>query len=214
MDGRDDGEHKPPSTRCSIFTTQHRSALGHLAAQSRRRGAVHARQAVAKIDTTLLPLNDPMVGGPAAQCSIILHSVTFIRGTMMESRALAWPARHCLRRPDANCPRRRRSSSATPEGDTTQRAALFRIAGCESLRFHVTIRQPCRSRCLCRGDVFPEGPLLVGASGCSSPDARQALDAGARRWCRNAFNDEVRWENIPIVADSVARPKARRARPR
>lgn len=170
-----------------------------------------------KIDSTFVPLNDPMVGGatPASMLDHTAFGYFYPRDDAMESRALARglpaivsgdPTQIVLETPQV-------VFNDVPEGDTTQRAALFRIAGCESLSFHVTIPPAAPFSLFMPGPfAFPGGPLHTDELRIwvlFTGRAPGTSDAGAMTVvARNAFNDEVqRWEGIPIVADSVARPK-------
>jgi hypothetical protein len=101
-----------------------------------------------------------------------------------------------------------------PEGDTTKRAALFQIAGCAILSFEVT-NGPTGPFSL-----FEPGPFPYPAAAGFPTEALRiwvmytgrtpgSVDTGVMTvLARNEFGDEVqRWENIPIFANSVARPK-------
>jgi hypothetical protein len=162
-----------------------------------------------------VPLNDPMVG-VATGIDARSHALGYFypRDDLMESRALARGLPRSSPATDGNRPRdaagrlqrraRRRHHSAR---------RLFRIAGCESLSFHVTSGPAAPFSLFAPGPFgFPGGPLhtdelriwvmFTGRSPGTSDVGAMTVVA------RNAFNDEVqRWENIPIVADSVARPK-------
>ena len=171
----------------------------------------------AQIPATFVPLNDPMVGGatPASMLDHLALGYLYPRNDLMESRALARglpaivsgdPTQISLETPQI-------VFNDVPEGDTTQRAALFHITTCEVLSFHVTAPPAAPFSLFAPGPfAFPAGPLhthelriWVMFTG----RAPGTSDAGTMTVvARNGFGDEVqRWENIPIVADSVARPK-------
>ena len=170
-----------------------------------------------RIDATFVPLNDPMVGGatPASMLDHRARGYFYPRDDAMEARVLARglpaivsgdPTQFTLETPQI-------VFNDVPEGDTMQRAALFRIEGCEALTFHVTSPPAAPFSLFAPGPFpFPAGPLhthelriWVMFTG----RAPGTADAGSLTVvARNAFNDEVqRWENIPIVANSIARPK-------
>ena len=102
-----------------------------------------------------------------------------------------------------------------PSGDTTMRAALFQIEGCESLTFEVE-SGPTGSFSLFEPDPypFPAGPLptdelriwvMFTGGAANTTDAGGVMTVAAK----DAEDNEVdRWDDIPILANSVARPTA------
>jgi len=170
-----------------------------------------------KIDETYVPLNDPMIGG-ATPASMLNHTSLgyfYPSDDVMESRVIerGLPAivsgdvtEIVLETPQV-------IFNDVPEGDTTKRAVFFRISGCESLTFHVTNGPTGPFSLFAPGPfAFPAGPLpadelriwLMYTGG--SPGS---VDAGVMTVvARDAFGAEIqRWENTPIFANSVARPK-------
>lgn len=170
-----------------------------------------------RIDSTFVPLNEPMVGGatPASMLDHLALGYFYPRDDAMESRALALglPAivsgdatQIVLETPQI-------IFNDVPEGDTTQRAALFRVSGCEALNFHVTSDPGAPFSLFAPGPFgHPSGPLhtdelrvwvmFTGRAPGTSDSSTITIVA------RNSFDDEVlRWENIPIIANSVAQPK-------
>ena len=100
-----------------------------------------------------------------------------------------------------------------PEGDTTHRAALFRIVGCGNLMFEAsintgpfTLADP--SPYSFPGSAFPTDQFRVWVQ--YTGKAPGTLDQGSMGIvAHNAFGDEVwRDDDVPIVANSVRRPKA------
>jgi hypothetical protein len=169
-----------------------------------------------RIDATFVPLNDPMVGG-ATPASMLDHTALgyfYHRDDPMEARALAGglPAiisgdvtEIVLETPQV-------IFNDVPEGDTTKRPALFRISGCESLTFHLTGPAAPFAPFEPGPFPFPSGPLHTDELRIwvmyTGRDPA-GVDASVMTVvARNAFGDEVqRWENIPIFANSVPRPK-------
>lgn len=100
-----------------------------------------------------------------------------------------------------------------PEGDTTHRAALFRITGCGGLMFEAaitsgpfTLADP--SPYSFPGSDFPTDQFRIWVQ--YTGKAPGTLDQGTMSVvARNAFGDEVwRDDDVPIVANSVRRPRA------
>ncbi|MDQ3286678.1 MAG: tyrosinase family protein [Pseudomonadota bacterium] len=100
-----------------------------------------------------------------------------------------------------------------PEGDTTHRAALFGITGCGTLMFEAaitsgpfTLADP--SPYSFPGSAFPTNQFRVWVQ--YTGQTPGTLDQGTMRVvAHNAFGDEVwRDDTVPIVANSVRRPKA------
>jgi hypothetical protein len=99
-----------------------------------------------------------------------------------------------------------------PEGDTTKRAALFDIAGCESLTFEVT-NGPTGPFSLFEPGPFPHPAglfptnelriwlMFTGAAPSTTDNGLMSVAA------RDEFGNVVdTWNDIPILANSVARP--------
>jgi hypothetical protein len=169
------------------------------------------------IDETFVPLTDPMVGGatPASMLDHLALGYTFPRDDPLETRAgelgmpavaTADPSAIILETPQI-------IFNDIPEGDTTKRAALFTVSGCAALTFHVTVGPtPPFS-------LFAPGPFAYPAGPMPTPELRVwvmftggspgSVDAGTMTIeARDAFGGTVeRWENIPIFARSVARPR-------
>ena len=100
-----------------------------------------------------------------------------------------------------------------PEGDTTHRAALFRIVGCGTLMFQAVINAgpfvlADPSPYSFPGSDFPTDQFRVWVQ--YTGQAPGTLDQGSMGIvAHNAFGDEVwRDDDIPIVANSVRRPRA------
>ncbi|ANY84025.1 hypothetical protein BB934_37820 (plasmid) [Microvirga ossetica] len=100
-----------------------------------------------------------------------------------------------------------------PEGDTTHRAALFRITGCGTLMFDAAITAgpfvlADPSPYSFPGSDFPTDQFRIWVQ--YTGQAPGTLDQGTMRVvAHNAFGDEVwRDDNVPIVANSVRRPRA------
>jgi len=169
-----------------------------------------------RIDATFVPLNDPMVGG-ATPGSMLDHTALgyfYHRDDALETRVIerGLPAVISGDVTDLTLITPQVIFNDVPEGDTTQRAALFRVAGCESLSFHVT-NGPTGPFSL-----FAPGPFPFPAGLLPTDELRiwvmytggtpGSVDAGVMTVvAQNEFGDELeRWENIPIFANSVARP--------
>lgn len=100
-----------------------------------------------------------------------------------------------------------------PEGDTTKRTLPFRVSGCAALRFEVS-SGPTGPFAL-----FTTGPYAYPSGGFPTDELRIWLlytgrtpgttDFGSISIvARDAFGSEVgRWDNIPIMANSVRRPR-------
>ena len=120
--------------------------------------------ATSEIPEAVVPLNDPMVGG-ATPASMLNHRAlgyTYPTDDLMEQRVLARgfapivtndPTQIELLTPTVNF-------NDVPEGDTTRRAALFHVSGCERLTFSVGPGPtPPFSLHVPGPFLFPAGPL-------------------------------------------------------
>jgi hypothetical protein len=169
------------------------------------------------IAATFVPLNDPMVGG-ATPASMLDHTALgyfYGRDDALESRALELGLPPIISGDvtDVVLETPQVVFNDVPEGDTTKRAALFHVSGCESLTFRIANAPSPPFSLFAPGPFpFPGGPLhtdelriWVMYTGRSPA----GVDAGTMSVvAENAFGDEVeRWDNIPIFANSVPRPK-------
>ncbi len=168
------------------------------------------------IDATFVPLNDPMVGG-ATPASMLDHTALgyfYHDDDAMENRAIerGLPAIISGDPTDITLLTPQIVFNDVPEGDTTKRAALFRVDSCESLSFHVT------SAPTPPFSLFEPGPFPYPATALTTDELRiwvmytgespGSVDAGVMSVeARNEFGDVFEsWLNIPIFANSVARP--------
>lgn len=170
-----------------------------------------------RVDAAFVPLNDPMIGGatPASMLNHTALSYFYPNDDLLESRARdrGLPAIVSGDVTNIVLETSQVIFNDVPEGDTTKRAILFRVSGCKSVTFHIT--------------SGPTGPFSLFAPGPFTFPAGSFPNDQLRIWvmytgrtpgssdsgvisvvARNAFGDEVqRWENIPILANSVARPR-------
>lgn len=169
-----------------------------------------------RVEAAFVPLNDPMVGGatPASMLDHTTHDYYYPRDDAMEARALerGLPAIISGDLTEIELLTPQVVFNSVPEGDTTKRAALFQIEGCESLSFEVA-NGPTGPFSL-----FSPGPYPYPSGGFPTDELRIWLlytggtpgstDSGVISLvARDEFGDEVgRWDDIPILANSVARP--------
>ncbi|MBQ5948694.1 tyrosinase family protein [Massilia sp. ST3] len=100
-----------------------------------------------------------------------------------------------------------------PEGDTTHRAALFKISGCGGLMFEAaitsgpfTLADP--SPYSFPGSAFPTGEFRIWVQFTGQAPGTSA-NGTMRVVAHNSFGDELwRDDDIPIAANSVRRPRA------
>lgn len=99
-----------------------------------------------------------------------------------------------------------------PEGDTTKRAALFRISGCATLTFEVSTPPTTPF------SLFTSGPFPHPSGGFPTDELRiwvlytgstpNSNDSGSMTVvAKNDMDDVIGSWDIPILANSVARPK-------
>ncbi|MGH6842341.1 MAG: tyrosinase family protein, partial [Methylocella sp.] len=168
-------------------------------------------------DEAKVPLNSPMIGG-ATPASMLDHTALgyfYHRDDALEARVLerGLPAIASGDVTTITLETPQVIFNDVPEGETTQRAALFSVNSCESLSFHVTSGPTAPFTLFSPGPfMYPQGPLHTdelrvwvlytgGTPGSSDAGVMTVV-------ARNEFGDELqRWENIPILANSVARPK-------
>lgn len=156
-----------------------------------------------------VPLNSPMVGG-ATPASMLDHTAlgySYDADDRLPASLITGDP------PDIELETPQIIFNDVPEGDTTKRAALFQVAGCEPLSFEVTSGPSAPF------SLFAPGPFPYPAMGLPTEEVRiwlmytgrtpGSVDAGVMTVvARNKFGDEIkRWENIPIMANSVKRPK-------
>lgn len=168
------------------------------------------------IDATFVPLNDPMVGG-ATPASMLDHTALgyfYHDDPALEDRAieLGLPAIVSGDLTEITLITPQIIFNDVPEGDTTKRAALFQVESCETLSFHVTSGPGAPFSLFEPGPFpYPAGPLStdelriwVMYTG-EMPGSEAASEMTVE--VRNEFGDVLdEWENIPIFANSVARP--------
>jgi hypothetical protein len=171
-----------------------------------------------RIQEAYVPLNDPMIGGatPASMLDHLALGYSYPTDDLMEQRVLARgfapivtgdPAQIELLTPTVNF-------NDVPEGDTTRRAALFRVSGCERLSFSVGPGPtPPFSLHVPGPFPFPAGSLPQSELRIwvlFTGRAPNTNDVGAMTVVvRDEFGVEVRrFDNIPILANSVRRPRA------
>ena len=169
-----------------------------------------------RIMAAYVPLNDPMVGG-ATPASMLDHTSLgyhYPRDLALEDHVFQMrqpaivsgdPIKINLETPEV-------TFNDVPEGETTKHAALFRLAGCARVRFEVT-GGPTGSFSLFEPGPFfhPAGPfptdelrIWLTYTG-STPGTRETGTMTVAAWDPDGV-ERARWEDIPIVADSVARP--------
>lgn len=168
------------------------------------------------IDATFVALNDPMVGG-ATPASMLDHTALgyfYHDDQALENRAieLGVPAIISGDGSDITLITPQVIFNDVPEGDTTKRAALFQVESCETLSFHVTSPPGAPF------SLFEPGPFPYPAGPLSTDELRiwvmftgqmpGNVAAGVMTVeARNEFGDVLEeWPNIPIFANSVARP--------
>ena len=175
-----------------------------------------------RYDATFVPINETMFGGvvgagatPASMLDHRLFGYHYPRDDWIENRLAERglspmisgdPIEVELMTPQV-------VFNDVPEGDTTKRALLFRISGCAEISFEVT-NGPNGAFVL-----FTPGPYAYPSGGFPTDELRIWLlytgrtpgstDLGSISIvARDAFGIEVgRWDNVPILANSVARPK-------
>jgi hypothetical protein len=169
------------------------------------------------IAETFVPLNDPMLGGatPASMLDHLALGYSYPRDDALETRVAeqGLPAVVSGDAPAIRLETPQIIFNDIPEGDTTKRAALFRVSGCEALTFHVTAGPTAPF------SLFEPGPFSFPAGPMPTADLRiwvlftgqtpGSVVAGTMTVvARDGFGTEVeRWEDIPIFARSVARPR-------
>jgi Common central domain of tyrosinase/von Willebrand factor type A domain len=170
-----------------------------------------------RTQAAFVPLNSPMIGGatPASMLDRGPFGYFFPSDSRLENRVIERGLAPMASGDAISISLDTPSVvfNAVPEGDTTHRAALFTIGGCGSLSFEVTA-QPAAPFSLASPGPYPwpVGPLHTDelrvwlaftgqAPGTTSSGSVSLL-------ARDAFGAEVgRWDDIPIVADSVRRPR-------
>ena len=169
------------------------------------------------IAETFVPLNDPMIGGatPASMLDHRSHGYFYPDDDLLESRVLArgLPPTVSGDGLTVELVTPQVVFNSVPEGDTTQRAALFLVRGCGSLTFEVTAGPSAPFSLFAPGPYSFPGPHLpteefriwvMFTGGTPGSTASGTIGVVAR----NQFGDTVgTWTNIPIVATSVARPR-------
>lgn len=170
-----------------------------------------------RVQEAFVPLNDPMIGGatPASMLDHLALGYSYPSDDLMEQRVLARgfapiitgdPAQIELLTPNVNF-------NDVPEGDTTRRAALFRVSGCERLTFSVGPGPtPPFSLHVPGPFPFPHGPLPQSELRIwvlFTGRAPNTTDFGSLTVvARDEFGVEVARFDILIVANSVRRPRA------
>lgn len=170
-----------------------------------------------EVNAAFVALNDPMIGG-ATPASMLDHNAlgySYVRDDALEAGVLAQglppiisgdPTAISLETPTV-------VFNDVPEGDTTKRAALFEVHSCDSVTFHVTSGPTAPFTLFAPGPyIYPEGPLHTDQLRIwlmYTGRAPGSTDVGSISIvARDEFGAEIqRWEDIPIVANSVARPK-------
>lgn len=170
-----------------------------------------------QIAATFVELNDPMVGG-ATPASMLVHTdlgYYYPVDPGLEARLaeLGKPPMVTGDPVEISLETSTIVFNDVPEGETTKRPALFRIKGCGNLSFEVSAGPTAPFSLFEPGPfVFPAGPfptdqlriwvMYIGGT-------RDTNDTGTMTVvARDADGVEVdRWTDIPIVANSVARPK-------
>lgn len=170
-----------------------------------------------RTDATFVPLNDAMLGGatPASMLDRGPLGYFFPTDPRLENRITERgfapmvsgdPSTIDLETPVI-------FFNAVPEGDTTRRPATFKIGGCGSLSFEVAVPPAAPFSLLAPGPYpWPAGPLhtdelrvwltFTGQAPGTTSSGSISLIA------RDAFGTEIgRWDNVPIMADSVRRPR-------
>ena len=165
-------------------------------------------------------LNDAMVGGatPASMMDHRALGYSFPRDLALEAAVLGDPDFPSFQSGDPTeitLETPQVVFNDVPSGDTTARAALFTVEGCGPLVFEVESGPTGNFSLLEPGPFpYPAGPFPTeafriwalftgGPAGSSDPGGVMTVVA------RDAFGTEVgRWNNIPLVANSVARPTA------
>ncbi|MFB6367631.1 tyrosinase family protein [Paenibacillus elgii] len=169
-----------------------------------------------RIQETFVDLNSPMIGG-ATPASMLDHTALgyyYPNDDALEARERerGLPPIISGDLNTINLDTAQVVFNDVPEGDTTKRAVLFHVTGCKSISFHVT-NGPTGPFSLFAPGPFMVGPMVndqvriwimyTGRTPGSTDNGVISVVA------RNEFGDEIqRWENIPIVANSVTRPKA------
>jgi hypothetical protein len=170
-----------------------------------------------RIDATFVPLNSPMLAGatPASMLDRAPLGYFFPPDSPLENR-LATRGLPAMVTGDPSTIELETMSivfNAVPEGDTTRRPATFKIGGCGALSFEVTTPPASPFSLLSPGPYpWPVGPLhtdelrvWVTFTG-QQPGSMSSGSLGLV--ARDAFGAEVgRWDAIPIIADSVRRPR-------
>lgn len=175
-----------------------------------------------RYDDTFVPMDEPMfggaIGGGVTPASMLDHRTLdyyYDRDDALEARVLERglpeiisgdPVAIELETPEI-------VFNDVPEGETAKRAALFRISGCGPVTFRI-IAEP--------GDpfsLFASGPYPFPAGGFPTDELRIWLlyTAGAAGTtatgtvsiaAEDEFGNEIdRWEDIPILANAVTRPR-------
>jgi len=170
-----------------------------------------------RIDATFVPLNSPMLAGatPASMLDRGPLGYFFPPDSPLENRVTTrgLPAMVSGDPSTIELETMAIVFNSVPEGDTTQRSATFKIGGCGSLSFEVTTPPALPFSLVSPGPYpWPVGPLhtdelrvWVAFTG-QTPGSTNASSLGLV--ARDAFGAEVgRWDNIPIMADSVRRPR-------
>ncbi len=163
-------------------------------------------------------LNSPMIGGstPASMLDHLALGYSYPRDFGLELAVAGNPDFPAFQSGDSNSITLETPQivfNDVPSGDTTMRAALFNIEGCEDLSFQVENGPTGNFSLFAPGPaLFPQGDFAMdelriwvmftgGAAGTTDPGGVMTVVA------RDPFGNEVqRWTNIPILANSVARP--------
>lgn len=170
-----------------------------------------------EVDEAFVALNDPMIGGatPASVLDRNALGYFYARDDALESGVLAQGLPPIISGDPTTISLETAAVvfNDVPEGDTTKRAALFEVHSCEALTFHVTAGPTGPFTLFAPGPyIYPEGPLHTdqlriwlmytgGAPGSSDVGAISIV-------ARDEFGVDIQhWDDIPIIANSVARPK-------
>lgn len=175
-----------------------------------------------RYDDAFVPINDPMFGGalgagatPGSMLDRRLLRYYYPRDDRLDNRLLerGLPPMTSGDSIEVELVTPQVIFNDIPEGDTTRRAALFRISGCAALTFEVAAGPTAPFT------LFATGPYPYPSGGFPTDELRIWLlytgrtpgstDFGSMSVvARDAFGNEVRrWDNIPILANSGARPR-------
>ncbi|WP_262267494.1 tyrosinase family protein [Microvirga yunnanensis] len=170
-----------------------------------------------RISEAYVPLNDPMIGGatPASMLDHVALGYTYPTDDLFEQRVLArgLPAMASGDPTTINLVTPTVVFNDVPEGDTTRRAALFHVLGCDHVSFMVTAGPTAPFSLLTPGPfMFPSGPLPQSELRIwllFTGRAPNTSDAGSMTIvAHDEFGGEIGRFDIQIVANSVRRPRA------